>query len=35
VVARKVLVRRHVGAGGQRVRCCSVAHAMGELRAPP
>jgi hypothetical protein len=32
VVARKVLVRRHVGAGGRSVRCRSVAHAMGEPR---
>jgi hypothetical protein len=32
VVAKKVLLRRHVGAGGRSVRCRSVAHPMGEPR---
>jgi hypothetical protein len=32
VVARKVLVRCHVGAGGRGVRCRSVVHPMGESR---
>jgi hypothetical protein len=33
VVAGKVLVCRHVGAGGRSVCRCSVAHPVGELRA--
>jgi hypothetical protein len=32
VVARKVLVRRHIGAGGRGIRHSCVAHAMGELQ---
>jgi hypothetical protein len=32
VVARKVLVRRHVGAGGQSVGGRGIAHPLGELR---
>jgi hypothetical protein len=32
VVARKVVVRRYVGASGRGVGCCGIAHPVGKLR---